>query len=219
MRPVALSTAFTRESWTDEFICTASSFKQHSLTHINNLTHTYMSCCKTPGNNKSHGCFLYSLCLKSAHLRPVNVIIWLQHSSAKALQDLLCFFSPFLPIFYLFFSKFNGGWWPRSQCCRGDADGFMQMSRLALCCGCSLLESMSPGRETGTWNAVVSSSKALLKISRHTKSPAGFIYLYGELRARERKRRRHKMVIFILASVCQLMTTINSMLAKASFLS
>jgi len=59
------------------------------------------------------------------------------------------------------------------------------MSRPALFCGCSLLESMSPGRKTGTWNAVVSSSKALLKISRHAKSPAGFIYLYGDVQNRQ----------------------------------
>lgn len=153
----------------------------HKQTHTH--THTYMSCCKTPGNDKSHGCFLYSLCLKSAHLRPVNVIVLLQHSNGKALQHLWCFFPPVLPSFF-FFSKFNSGW-PRSPRCRGDADGFMQMSKLALCCGCSLLESMSPGRETGTWNAVVSSSKALLKISRHTKSPAGFIYLYGDVQNRQ----------------------------------
>lgn len=55
------------------------------------------------------------------------------------------------------------------------------MSRLALCWGSTLLESMSPGAETGTWNAAVSSSKVLLKVSRHTKSPAGFIYLYGDV--------------------------------------
>lgn len=66
------------------------------------------------------------------------------------------------------------------------------MSRLALCCGCSLLESMSPGRETGTRNAVVSSSKALLKISRHTKSPAGFIYLYGDVQNRAEGSREKK---------------------------
>ncbi len=189
---------------------------------VNNLTHTYMSCCKTPGNNKSHGCFLYSLCLKSAHLRPVNVIIWLQHSNAKALKHFLCFFT--IPAYFIIFlSKFNDGWRPRSKRCRGDADGFMQMSRLALCCGCSLLESMSPGRETGTRNAVVSSSKALLKISRHTKCVSLFIYMvmcrtvefsWGLTRKREGDI---KTVIFMLPLYVSLMITINSMLVQASF--
>lgn len=55
------------------------------------------------------------------------------------------------------------------------------MSRLVLCWCSTLLESISPG--TGAWNAAVSSSKVLLKINRHTKSPAGFIYLYGDVRS------------------------------------